>query len=271
MGVSLAIPWVLFDRALLRAHSQKSRRSTPYGTYPPTNDMSDSSSSEINALSELGSSPASPSPSTALTLFSSSETSPFVSTSPTITVSSITEVDSEDDFPKGEVVTVSDEISNGNRLSLVLYKPVFESTEVEVKSICVQDVLINDDEEDEDDNLSMVLYQPIVDALVQQGGSDAVTELGLSSLMSTTSHLDHKTCNFDLPSLANALGLCLPDADIFLQESFSISPHISGLHSLVRSSVFIEEDKLSRESPVASQFVSRTNLIILTLQNLICL
>jgi len=171
-------------------------------------------------------------------------------------------------------VTVSDDsVANGNRLSLVFYKPVFESTEVEAKGICVQDVLTNDVLDDEDDNLSMVLYQPIVDALVQQGpgGSDTVTELGLSSLMSTTSHLDHKTCNFDLPSLANALGLCLPDADIFLQESFFISPHISGLHSSVRPPVFIEEGKLSRESPVASQSVSCTYLIILTLQNMICL
>lgn len=210
--------------------------------------MSDSSS-EDKALSELGSSPASPSPSTALTLLSSSETSHSASTSPTITMSSITEVDSEADFPKGEVV-IFDEVANGNRLSLVFYKPVFESTELESKGVSVQDMLANDVLDDEDDNLSMILYQPIVDALIQQGGSDAVTELSLSSLMSTTSHLDHRTCNFDLPSLANALGLCLPDANIFLQEFSFISPHFSGLQSSVRTSLFIKESKLSRESLV---------------------
>jgi len=248
---SPAIPWVLFDRAILRAHSQKSRRSTRYGTYPPEND----------ALSEIGSSAASPSLSTTLTLFSSSETFPSVSTSPTLTISSITEVESEDDFPnlKGEVMTVSEEVASDNRLSLVIYKPVFESTAVEAKGISVPDVLTDDVlNDDEDDNLSMVLYKPIVDALVQHG-SDTVADL------------DPKTCNFDLPSLANALGLCLQDANIFLHESSFISPNISGLHTLVRSPVFIEEDKLSRESAVASQLILLTSLMIFTLQNPICL
>jgi hypothetical protein len=163
-------------------------------------------------------------------------------------------------------VNGSDEVSNGNRLSLVLYKTVFETAGVEAKGVSVQEMFTDDVLDDEDDNLSMVLYQPIVEALAQQGGSDAFTELSLSS--STTSHLDHKTCNFDLPSLANALGLCLPDADIFLQESFFISPRISGLQSLVRTSVFIKESKLSRESPVASQLLF---VDLFTLQNPICL